>query len=164
MNKEKLKLILEKHLKWIRVEDGGERANLSGADLSGANLSGADLSGADLSGADLFGANLSRADLSGADLFGANLSRANLSGASLYGASLYGAKVLHFKFERDDGYYTGNGKIRIGCEYYDIEYWLKEYKNIGANRGYTKLQIGVYGRFIKLCKKLQTRYDKEEKK
>ena len=61
-----LKSILEKHLKWLRNEDGGERANLSGADLSGANLSGADLSRA----------NLSRANLSGANLSGANLSRA----------------------------------------------------------------------------------------
>src|SRR5690606_4059660 len=29
---------------WMKDEEGGERANLSGADLSGANLSGADLS------------------------------------------------------------------------------------------------------------------------
>ena len=68
-----LKSILEKHLKWLRNEDGGERAN-----LSGANLSGADLSGANLSGANLYRANLYRANLSGADLSGANLSGANL--------------------------------------------------------------------------------------
>lgn len=33
MNTEELKEILEKHRKWINSEDGGERANLSGADL-----------------------------------------------------------------------------------------------------------------------------------
>ena len=38
--------MIEKHLKWIKDEPGGERADLSGADLSGADLSGADLSGA----------------------------------------------------------------------------------------------------------------------
>ena len=43
--------ILEKHRKWLRGEDGGERANLYGADLSEANLSGANLSRANLSGA-----------------------------------------------------------------------------------------------------------------
>ena len=55
--------ILEKHLKWLNDENGGERANLSGANLSRANLSGANLSGADLSRANLIGADLSRADL-----------------------------------------------------------------------------------------------------
>jgi len=53
---DELKEICLKHIKWINDEDGGERA-----DLSGANLFGANLSGADLSGANLFGASLSRA-------------------------------------------------------------------------------------------------------
>ena len=75
--------ILEKHLKWLNDENGGERANLSGADLSGANLRGANLSRANLSRANLYIANLS----------GANLSGANLSGADLRGADLRGAKI-----------------------------------------------------------------------
>jgi len=83
MDKQELKNILDKHLKWLRGENGGKRAN-----LSGANLSGADLFGADLSGANLSRANLSGANLSGANLSGANLSRANLSGANLSGANL----------------------------------------------------------------------------
>ena len=41
-----LKAILDKHAKWLRGAEGGERANLSGADLFCADLSGADLSGA----------------------------------------------------------------------------------------------------------------------
>ncbi len=49
MNTEELNKILEKHKKWLRGEDGGERADLSWANLSGAYLSGACLSGADLS-------------------------------------------------------------------------------------------------------------------
>jgi hypothetical protein len=56
MNAEILRDILENHKKWL-TNDGGERANLSGADLSGANLRWADLSGANLSGADLSGAS-----------------------------------------------------------------------------------------------------------
>jgi hypothetical protein len=62
--------MLAAHAKWLRVETGGERADLRGADLSGADLRGADLRGADLSGAVLRGADLSGADLSGADLSG----------------------------------------------------------------------------------------------
>ena len=67
MDVNKLKDVLDKHLKWLRDEDGGERA-----DLSRANLSGADLSGANLSRAYLSGANLSGAYLFGAILFGAS--------------------------------------------------------------------------------------------
>ena len=86
MDNEKLKEILERHRKWLNDEDGGERANLYGADLRGANLYGADLRGADLRGANLYGADLRGANLCGADLRGANLREANLRGADLYGA------------------------------------------------------------------------------
>ena len=77
MDKQELKAILGKHLKWLRGEDGGERADLSGANLFEANLFEANLFRANLSGADLFEANLSGANLSGANLFEANLSGAN---------------------------------------------------------------------------------------
>ena len=98
MDKQELKNILDKHLKWLRGEYGGKRANLSGANLFRANLfranlSGADLSRANLSGANLSGADLFRADLSGANLSGANLFRANLSGANLFRADLSGANL-----------------------------------------------------------------------
>ena len=56
MEQAKLKEILEKHKKWLRDEEGGEKATLSGTNLRYANLSRADLSGADLCGADLCGA------------------------------------------------------------------------------------------------------------
>ena len=76
-----LRSILEKHLKWLRDEEGGERADLRGANLYGADLYGADLYGADLCGANLRGANLCDADLRGADLCDANLCGADLDGA-----------------------------------------------------------------------------------
>lgn len=73
MEQEKLQEILEKHKKWLNNEEGGERADLHGADLYGAYLRGAYLHGADLRGADLYGAYLHGADLSEADLYGAGL-------------------------------------------------------------------------------------------
>ena len=98
MTRNEISEILRKHKMWIDDEEGGERANLSGADLSeanlrGANLSGADLIGANLSEADLIEANLSKADLSEADLIEANLRGANLRGANLSGADLRGANL-----------------------------------------------------------------------
>ena len=74
MNNIDLETILEKHKMWLNDEDGGEMADLSGADLRWADLSGADLRWADLRGADLRGANLSGADLRWADLRVADLS------------------------------------------------------------------------------------------
>lgn len=63
-----IELILEKHAKWARGEDGGERADLCGANLRGADLCCANLCCANLRGADLCGANLSGADLRDANL------------------------------------------------------------------------------------------------
>ena len=68
MSEVNIRLILEKHKKWLHGEKGGERADLRGADLGRANLRGADLGGADLGGANLEGANLEGADLRGANL------------------------------------------------------------------------------------------------
>ena len=72
---EKLQEIIKSHGRWLRNEEGGERANLRGADLRGANLRGADLRGANLRGANLRGANLRDANLSGANLSGADLDK-----------------------------------------------------------------------------------------
>ena len=53
ITQEKLKEIIASHGKWLRCENGGERANLRGADLCGADLCGANLRDADLCGANL---------------------------------------------------------------------------------------------------------------
>ena len=78
MTSEEIKQVLELHKKWLNNEQGGERANLSGAELSEANLRGADLHWADLRGAELHWADLSEADLRGADLHWADLRGAEL--------------------------------------------------------------------------------------
>jgi len=102
VNREDLAAVLQKHAAWLQSEEGGERANLRGADLqeadlranlSGATLWEADLSGANLSEANLSGANLREANLRGADLRDANLREANLRGADLREADLSGADL-----------------------------------------------------------------------
>ena len=97
MDNEKLKEILERHRKWLNDEDGGERADLRGANLYGAILRGADLHGANLRGANLYGAILRGANLRGANLYEANLRGANLRGADLCGANLRGANLCGAK-------------------------------------------------------------------
>ncbi len=57
MDKSELDKILDLHLRWLKNEQDGSRANLSRANLSGANLSGAYLSGADLKETILDGLN-----------------------------------------------------------------------------------------------------------
>ena len=83
ITKEELEQILRKHKLWLADEEGGERADLTGAYLTRANLTRADLTGANLTRADLTGANLKWADLTRADLTGADLTRANLDYSSL---------------------------------------------------------------------------------
>lgn len=48
MTQKELKMILDKHRKWLNNEEGGERAYLREANLNGADLGGANLNGADL--------------------------------------------------------------------------------------------------------------------
>jgi hypothetical protein len=88
-----LKVVVEKHKKWLNDEEGGERANLSAADLRAADLRAANLSAANLSDANLSDANLSDANLSAADLRAANLRAANLSAANLSAADLRAANL-----------------------------------------------------------------------
>lgn len=98
MDSKELDKILELHRKWLNDEEGGQCADLWGANLARANLRGAnlreaDLRGANLTGANLREANLARADLAGANLWGANLTRANLAGADLRGANLENVRI-----------------------------------------------------------------------
>lgn len=82
MIKNELNEILENHKLWLNGE-GGECANLRGADLRYANLYNIDLRCADLNSADLNSANLRCANLSGASLYNANLYSSNLNNANL---------------------------------------------------------------------------------
>ena len=58
ITKAELKIKLELHLKWLKGEEGGERAYLQRANLREADLLGANLLGANLRGANLREANL----------------------------------------------------------------------------------------------------------
>ena len=63
MTADNIKKILDKHQKWLKGDDGGERAildyaNLVGANLDGANLRRVSMRGTSLVGASLVGANL----------------------------------------------------------------------------------------------------------
>lgn len=58
-----LEKILELHKMWLNNEDGGERANLHGADLREADLREANLQGANLSEANLSEAYLPKSEV-----------------------------------------------------------------------------------------------------
>ena len=97
-----LKAIIYKHAKWVRGEDGGERADLHDANLRDANLCGANLCGANLCDANLCDANLCDANLCGANLCGANLYGADLRNANLCDANLYGADLRNANLRSAD--------------------------------------------------------------
>lgn len=149
VSEQELKDILDKHGKWLRKEEGGERANLALADLALANLALADLRFADLRSSNLRFANLRYADLSSADLHAADI-----SSADLYGAKLRGTNLLMFNFNRDQAFFTLDGTLTIGCKCMPINEWVLRYEEIGAAEGYSSLEIMAYGDFIKSCERL----------
>lgn len=153
MTPKQIKEVLEKHGKWLRGEEGGERANFRGADLrranfrwanlrganfrwtdlQEANFRGANLRGANFRGAYLWIANFREADLQEADLWRAGLWRASLRGANLRGANLEGADLLCFGNMREIrtmqidtrqiGYTADT--LQIGCQRHPIDKWRK---------------------------------------
>ena len=84
MNATELEIKLDLHLKWIKEEVRGVRANLQEANLRGA----------DLQEANLQGANLQEANLQEADLQEANLQEANLDFSS---GLFFGCKSFKIK-------------------------------------------------------------------
>ena len=118
LTNEELQTILEKHKKWLKGEEDGEQADLSGVDLYNANLIFTILHRANLAGANLYGANLYGANLCEANLYRANLSVANLTGANLTGANatwanLTGANLTGANLTNTDMQYVGLERIHI---------------------------------------------------
>jgi len=77
--REQLENILAKHVKWLKDEEGGERANLRSANLRSANLESANLESANLESANLESANLAWANLRSANLRSAKIRSASIA-------------------------------------------------------------------------------------
>ena len=97
-----LEEILDKHEKWLKHKEGGEKAKLIRADLSFVDLRGVDLINADLRFSNLRGANLINANLIRANLSHTNLRNANLSYTSLNGAELSYADLCEVDLNDSD--------------------------------------------------------------
>jgi len=133
---------LRLHKLWLKGDEDGVRANLSGVNLSGADLAGADLRnanlGTNLENADLENANLAGAYLEDANLEGAYLENANLAGANLMGANLRGANL-------EDADLSGTN---LGGAY--LEYTNLENANLaGADLDY-QIQDGLLQQIAKI--------------
>ena len=163
-----IKEVLNNHLKWLKNDPAGRRANLYGADLRGADLRDANLYGADLRdailrgailrGADLRDAILRGADLRGADLRGADLRDANLRGADLYGAEIKDREGNEVKIEkimsigpigsRNDitmVYFTTDKKalVKCGCFYDYLDKFEKAVHRTHAGNQYEKQYMAL---------------------
>ena len=133
---------LRLHKLWLKGDEDGVRADLSGVNLSGADLAGADLRnanlGTNLENADLENANLAGAYLEDANLEGAYLENANLAGANLMGANLRGANL-------EDADLSGTN---LGGAY--LEYTNLENANLaGADLDY-QIQDGLLQQIAKI--------------
>lgn len=157
-NGKTVKQILDEHVKWLRGEEGGRRANLTGADLTRTDLTGADLTEASLTkaslrDADLTGASLREANLTGTDLTWAKLTGTDLREADLARANLFnvvGKEIIVFQFGQHFAY-SCDGNIKIGCQEHSIEWWKDHYAEAGEMYGYSDKEIEMYGMFINMC-------------
>jgi hypothetical protein len=113
-----LPTVLRDHAAWI-ANNGGKRADLSGADLRGAHLSCTDLSGADLSGADLRGACLCHTNLRGADLREAELRGIKINFSTGNGREIKSLDTGRWPVVISPHY------MAIGCRQHDIDEWLE---------------------------------------
>ena len=87
MNQKELDEILRRHKAWLNGEEGGERADLQGADLYGAGIQRTDLQHAILRDVDFRHAILQRTRLQRTELRGADLRRADMRGTDIDYAS-----------------------------------------------------------------------------
>ena len=88
---EMIKNILALHKKWLNEEEGGERADLHGADLDGVCLDNIDFRNANLKCASFRGAVITNSDFRSADLYGADFCGAFLQGSDFASANLKNA-------------------------------------------------------------------------
>ena len=103
--------VLAAHAKWLRHEEGGSRAILTGANLADA----------DLTGAILADANLARANLADASLTGANLADAKISESVTVFSWTGSGRLLSFGWV---ALATSAGVIlRYGCEQHALIEW-----------------------------------------
>lgn len=136
-----LKKILDNHKKWLNLEEGGERIDLSffDADLSFVNLMGVNLGGAFLRGVNLTGANLYNANLRATDLRCSNLSKTLLTSADLSRSDLSNAILSESNLEHCDLFCST-------LPYADLSHTNLYYANLSstdlayANLSYAKLR------------------------
>ena len=108
---DELNEVLRLHKLWAQDEEGGQRAN-----LRGANLRRADLQGADLRRADLQGANLRCAYLQGAYLRGADGEKMEIAAMRVFtGLYPYQCWAVIAK--------DGTPWVRMGCLWKSVEEW-----------------------------------------
>ena len=118
MTEDEIADVLRLHGMWLRDEDGGVFADLSGADLSYTSLCNANLRFSDLGNTNLIGANLYGADLSGSHMSGTDLRGANL-------LCIGNQRELRtMQFDRWMIGYT-HDTLQIGCQRHSIEKWRR---------------------------------------
>ena len=138
-----IKEVLNNHLKWLKNDPAGRRADLRDADLRGANLRGANLYGADLYGADLRGANLYGADLRGADLYGAEIK--DREGNEVKIEKIMSIGPIGSRNDITMVYFTTDKKalVKCGCFYDYLDKFEKAVHRTHAGNQYEKQYMAL---------------------
>jgi hypothetical protein len=131
------------------------RVNLRRSNLSGASLYNSCMDNSDFAYANLTGADLRYSGLRGSIFFKSILKEINLSCSFLSGAileSVKGKDILSFSFNKHHTYYY-DGELQIGCITNRLDWWLRNYKEVGDNNGYSEQEISMYHEFMLMLNK-----------
>ena len=133
-----IKEVLNNHLKWLKNDPAGRRADLYGADLYGA-----DFRGADLYGANLYGANLYGADLRGADLYGAEIK--DREGNEVKIEKIMSIGPIGSRNDITMVYFTTDKKalVKCGCFYDYLDKFEKAVHRTHAGNQYEKQYMAL---------------------
>ena len=156
MHIEDFKVVVKEHVKYVKGQVGGKRADVRYADLSGLNLdklplrdailtacdfTGTSMVGTDLSAADLQNCNFADADLSDAvldscDLRGANMQSVRARSASLHAADLRPARLVRKPSAdadiKDDTIVTTTANLRqVDLNNADLSYAKLKHADLG---------------------------------
>ena len=98
MTEDELKIILEKHRKWLAGDPGGERADFSGQNLDGVILQNTVLARLKAKHAMMRNADLSHSYCAASNFYKTNLDNANLKNTNFFESNFTGASLVHTNF------------------------------------------------------------------
>lgn len=140
-------------------------ANLAGVNFTNAKLQNVNFTNAKLKQADFTDANLTGSNFTGANLIEAYFNRSNLTEVNFTDANLLGTSfvstdmsftkgIVTFSFNKHVAVFDMQGLINIDYISKTVNWWEKNYKQLGVLHNYSEQEMKVYNSFVKMCSQM----------